>query len=257
MTVPLIVLFAAALSSQQSSEGKEPAFDVASVKPTPANPAGRGAKGGPGFNDPSLFSVRGRTLKSLILMAYAVSDYQVTGGPAWMEDARFDIDARPAAPATREQMLPMLRTLLAERFQLRLHHETKPVAMNVLTVAKGGPKFGPQFHPLSEGQNPTDGRDANLNKGIPMGGTMKGFAFLLRSNMQLFDPAEGRALSRQDVAPVLDQTGLDGEYEILLRTDTHEDWPALLEHQMGLALNLKKMPTDMLVIDSAAKPSGN
>ena len=252
IAVPLCLAFVGAISSGAQSDAKEPAFDVASVKPgTP------GVKGGKGFNDPSLFSVRARTLKALILMAYDVANYQVDGGPSWISDATFDIDARPAGAASREQMTAMLRTLLADRFQLRLHHETRSIEFNVLTVAKGGPRLGPQFHRLEDGQTLTDGRDANLNKGIPMGGTIKQFAFLLQQNMRVFDPAEGGGAAHQDVAPVLDQTGLSGEYDILLKTDVHEDWPALLEHQLGLALHLRKVPTDILIVDSAVKPSAN
>jgi len=190
-------------------------------------------------------------------MAYEVPSDQVTGGPQWIETDRFDVDARPPSTAKREEMLAMLRVLLADRFQLRLRHETKVVATYVLTVAKGGPKFGSQFHKLGEGQSLTDGRDANLNKGIPMGGTMSGFAFLLRQNMKTFDPGAGRGISDPDVSPVLDQTSLTGEYEIVVRIDTHEDWPTLLEHQLGLKLDLRKVPTDILVIESAAKPSAN
>jgi uncharacterized protein (TIGR03435 family) len=69
-----------------------------------------------------------------------------------MEDDRYDIEARPESPATREQMLLMLQSLLSERFQLAFHRETKPLPVNALVVAKGGPKFGAQFHPLKAGE---------------------------------------------------------------------------------------------------------
>jgi len=89
-------IFAVVALSRQT-----PSFDVSSVKPS-AGSGGRGRKGG--VNDPTLFSVHNTTLKSLILRCYDIQDYQLSGGPAWMENDRYDIDARPEHPATREQM---------------------------------------------------------------------------------------------------------------------------------------------------------
>jgi len=244
ITVPIFMGFAAVLLSQQ------PAFEVASVKPSEA---GRAVKGGPGRNDPGLFSVRNRPLKSLVQMAYEVQDYQVTGGPSWVETERFDIDAKPAVAASRAEMMVMLRALLAERFQLRVRRESKPVATYVLTVAKGGPKFGPHFRKLGQGEQIT----TDPNKGLPLGGDMKGFVFLLRRNMQMFDPEKGGGVSAQDTPPVLDQTGLEGDYDIILNINTHEDWAGILEHQLGLKLELRKSPVEMLVIEHAERPSGN
>jgi uncharacterized protein (TIGR03435 family) len=102
-----------------------------------------------------------------------------------------------------------------------------------------------------------DGRSSDPNKGILLGGSMKGFTFLLGRTMAIFDTAEQRGISPQDVPPIIDETGLEGEYEILLNTHVRDDWPALLENQLGLALTLRKTPTDILVIDSASEPSGN
>jgi uncharacterized protein (TIGR03435 family) len=90
-----------------------------------------------------------------------------------------------------------------------------------------------------------------------MGGTIAQFVFLLQSNMRIFDPLEGRNVSAPDTPPVLDQTGLEGDFDILLKTDTHEDWPAIVEHQLGLKLELRKVPVEMLVIESASKPAEN
>jgi uncharacterized protein (TIGR03435 family) len=104
--------------------------------------------------------------------------------------------------------------------------------------------------------NITDGRTADLSKGMPLGGAMKNLVLSLRRNMAMFDPLEGQNV-QQDMPPILDETGLAGEYDILLKIDQHEDWPALLEHQLGLKLELRKMPVEMLVFESAARPSGN
>jgi uncharacterized protein (TIGR03435 family) len=251
LSILALVMSAAPCQSNGSDQGT---FEVVSVKPAvPA--AGRGGKGGGrGINDPVLFSVRSRTLKNLIRMAYDLEDYQLTGGPAWIDSDAFDVDARPAKPATRAEMLPLLRGLLADRFQLVVHNESRPMLVNVLSVAEGGPKFGPQFRktdpsvPLVPVQN--------KNGELPLGGPMKQVAQMIGANMRLFDPEVG-GVYRPDLPPVIDQTGLEGEYDVLLNTSTHEDWATMLERQLGLKLDLRKVPIDILVIDRAAKPSAN
>jgi uncharacterized protein (TIGR03435 family) len=235
----LAAIFAVVALSQQT-----PSFDVSSVKPSTGS-GGGGRKGG--MNDPTLFSVHNTTLRSLILRSYDIQEYQLSGGPAWIENDRYDIDARPEHQATHEQMMLMLRSLLADRFQLATHRETKSLAVYVLTVAKGGPKFGPYFQRLKDGDPfpPAQGR-------LQLGGDLKNVIFVLRQNMRLFDPS-----TYDDVPPILDRTGLEGEYSILMSYDTHDDWPALLEHQFGLKLEPRKEPIEILIIDHAAKPSGN
>src|SRR5581483_2063328 len=103
-------------------------FQVASVKPSGTEIT----RGGQGFMNPGLFSVRHRPLKALILMAYGISDFQLSGGPAWIAEDRFDVDARPATAASKEQMMVMLRNLLADRFGLRLHQEERPMTVFIL-----------------------------------------------------------------------------------------------------------------------------
>ena len=128
----LSALFAVVGFSQQT-----PSFEVASVKPTAGRGGGKGAKGGGSTADPMLFSRHETTLRSLILRAYDIEDYQLSGGPAWIDSDRYDIDARPEHPASQEQLMLMLRSLLADRFQLAIHRETKTIAVYALAVAKG------------------------------------------------------------------------------------------------------------------------
>jgi uncharacterized protein (TIGR03435 family) len=238
--------------------GQEPAapsFEVASVKPS-APAAGGGKKGGPGAVDAGLFSVRGRTLQALILMAYGIQDFQLSGGPRWAAADRFDIQAKPSAPASREQMMLMLRTLLTERFELRLHRETKELAEYALAAAKNGPKFGPQFHKVDEAALTAELKDRDSNSGIPLGGTMQEFAFLIRQNMRMIHPPDSPWGA--EAPPVIDRTGLPGLYSIFLKIHgPTDDLPAEVEAQLGLKMDLRKIPTEVLVIDRAAKPSEN
>jgi len=86
---------------------------------------------------------------------------------------------------------------------------------------------------------------------------MQRFATYLRMNMSRDPETNTRVMSPEDVPPVLDETGLTGRYDIILNADSHEDWSAMLEHQLGLKVELRKVPREIIVIDSAVKPSGN
>jgi len=240
----LSALAAAVLIAQQL-----PSFEVASVKPSGAR---RSKSGKQGFQNPSRFAFRDVTLTTLILRAYGVQDYQLSGGPGWMETDRFDVEAKPAQASGEEQMLLMLRSLLATRFQLSIRREMRPKGVYLLTLAKGGPKLGPYFHRIGEGDQfpPDDGR-------LQLGGSMGNFIFLLQRNMQSYDPSTGPIYPPIDIPPILDRTGLTGEYSILVSRASHEGWPALLEHQLGLKLELRREPVEMLIVERAAKPTAN
>ncbi len=71
------------------------------------------------------------------------------------------------------------------------------------------------------------------------------------------DPITDTFVGIQDVLPILDKSGLAGRYYIAFDIGTHEDWPSALEHQLGLKLDWRMVPTEIIVIDNAAKPSGN
>ena len=113
-----------------------PAFEVASVKPAPQNEAAdfRTYPGG-------RLTMTNLTLEVIIREAFTVKHYQISGGPRWLESDRFDIEAKADGNPSREQMMAMLRTLLAERFQLKVHRETREGDVYALVVAKGGPKL--------------------------------------------------------------------------------------------------------------------
>lgn len=121
-----------------------PAFDVASVKPAEP-PAQMGMmrvrmSGGPGTPDPGQLTYTNVTLKNVLMNAYGVKGYQISG-PKWLESERFDIVAKIPTGTTKEDFKLMLQNLLAERFKLTLHHETKELPMYSLVVGKGGSKL--------------------------------------------------------------------------------------------------------------------
>jgi uncharacterized protein (TIGR03435 family) len=128
----LLTFIAATLSG-----GQLPAFDVASIKP---NTSGNNmifidSPGG------GRFRASGMTVRGLISNAYQVRDFQIQGGPAWSGADRFDIEAKSDADIPKEQTPLMVQRLLADRFQLRMHRETRELPVYELSVAKGGNKL--------------------------------------------------------------------------------------------------------------------
>jgi len=150
MTRSLTVFALAFCMAASGQEAPPPAFEVVAVKPLPA---GRGAIG--------LFTYPGGrihittyTLKQLIHDAYNIEMFRILGGPHWPDEDRFDIEAKPPASSESSRWTPesrksppnaemrlMLPTLLAQRFQLKVHRETRKESIYSLVVAKGGPRL--------------------------------------------------------------------------------------------------------------------
>lgn len=157
---------------------------------------------------------------------------------------RFDIDATFPGNTTPEQLRPMLQALLAERFKLALHKETRQLPTYALTVAKGGPKI----HPVDEGQPKTSGGVGHL-EATRIG--MRKLADLL---------------ARQEGVPVTDSTGLTGVFDFTLEWTPDNASPSdngasiftALQEQLGLKLDARKGPVEVLVIDAVEKsPTAN
>jgi uncharacterized protein (TIGR03435 family) len=268
-------------------------FDAASVKPAaPLAPGGGGRftapagggrtmapTGGSGTQEPGRIRYPYMTLKDLLIRAYDVQDFQI-GGPGWLDMERFDIDAVMPPDTTKEQFRAMLRNLLAARFQITTHRETKEVSSYALMTARNGPKFkesvedlGPQD--ASQGPPPLqlgkDGffvpprRPGLFLQLIGLAGARETFR---QSTMQDLANSLQSQLSR----PVTDATGLAGKYDFTLTFATEglymgrgrmpvnpadiENPPtifAALQAQLGLRLEPRKGPVELLVIDHAEK----
>jgi uncharacterized protein (TIGR03435 family) len=123
--------------------GESPTFEAASVKPA-APQTGPGMRvmmrGGPGSPDPGQITYSNVSLKMVLTNAYGIKGYQVNG-PKWLDSERFDIVAKIAMGATKEQFKLMLHNLLTKRFKLAVHRETKELPIYALVVGKGGPKL--------------------------------------------------------------------------------------------------------------------
>ena len=220
-------------------------FDVASVKPA----AGRSAdfRNLPGGR----LHITCLTLNEILLKAYGVERYQIAGGPVWLNTDSYDIEAKAEGEPNKEQMLTMLRALLADRFSLKVHRESKEGNVYALTVAKGGHKLKP----------PT-GDDALISLYRYDPPTEPGVHYSLagkRATLAMIANRLGQVLGR----PVIDRTGIEGEfgfkvdYAIDDNPDSGASLPAAVQEQLGLKLEAAKGPVETLVVDHAEKPSAN
>ena len=184
-TVSLLVLFASIASAAPQTGA--PAFDVASI---------RASQPGKEIIEPlpGSLTMRNIRLTAIIAWAYHVEEYQVSG-PAWLNDARFDVLAKSATAAPEAELRGMLQKLLADRFQMTLHRQVKEMSALVLTVAKGGHKLE-----AVAGDSPSSFKTGKMNL-TGQGATL--------SDLTSF-------LSRELHIPVIDQTGLTGKFNYFL-----------------------------------------
>ena len=231
-----------------------PAFDVASIRVSAIGRAGgEGSRRENIQVTPDAVSMRNVSFKSATRWAFHVMDYQVNG-PDWINNERYDINAKSAGPVAEEQLRLMMQTLLADRFKLVTHRVTKELPSYILTVAKGGPKF---TESASEGEadiKPDQNRMSISVKRAPVSQLVDGLINVFR-------------------APIIDETGLKGKYDITINVAKYvadfapregggaggggapPDPLAIitrgLQEELGLKLDAKKMPIDLVVIDKA------
>jgi uncharacterized protein (TIGR03435 family) len=219
-------------------------------------------------------------LKTLIESAYQVQGARIAGGPAWLGTDRYDIVARGAATASKQQVWLMLRSLLADRFKLGLRNESRELPVYSLEVAKNGPRltsgndsgcesastFTPSSGPVSL-LRPCG--DVGMLWG-PQGGYIWG------QKVSISGIAE--ALSGFVNRPVVDRTGLTGAFDLELKwtpegykpfaaeseagrpVEATEPGPSIftaVQEQLGLKLVSARAPVDVIVIDHAEKPDAN
>jgi uncharacterized protein (TIGR03435 family) len=237
---------ASAFAPRLLAFAQPPAFDAASVKPNTTPRGGREIPGGGSLRfTPGRVTGTRVTARRIILEAYHLTEYQLSGGPGWVESDRFDIEGKAATPADRNQLRQMLQPLLAERFKLVVRHETKEMPVCALVVAKNGSKL----HEVKPG----DPTPAPSNDHPGRGGTTNHMFDL--ETMQEFADSLSRNSSFD--RPVLNKTGLQGTYLISLEWGSDEDYQTAIEEQLGLKFESQKAPMDTIVIDHIEKPDPN
>lgn len=263
-------LTVASLVAQQPATNI-PQFEVATIKPGDASAPSSNL----GFDRRDHFVTSNISLQFILQFAYGLnsgSDRQIIGGPAWIGSSRFTIDAQPdeaveaalkKLPLNQRQQRQklMIQRLLADRFRLVLHHETREFPVNALTIAKGGAKLTPVTVDFTKVPTTPDGWLGlhNPRPGLTEGhgATIKMLVDTLNHQPEL----SGRL--------IVDATGLQGNYNFKLSwtpdsgfgaTPAETVGPSLftaLQEQLGLKIESKKAPVDCIVIDHVEKPSAN
>ena len=288
LPIVLGLLHIAGVRAQEDAAVANPEFEVATIKPHKGGDDQRNLMMSPGK-----FNMSGMPVAELIRFAYDLkSDAQLTGGPGWVSSDKFDIDAKETdaevqtfAKMSGEQKVPqvrlMVQSLLAERFHLKISHDTKELPVYVLVVAKNGPRMtvteAPSLPPPGE-RNPGDPPKKTPHMvGIRMNG--KGELEGLSTTTELL----ADVLSRQQELGnrlVLDKTGLTDHYNWKLKwTPSDAEAPmgadgaatpggpaadasapslfTALQEQLGLKLESQKEPVGVIVIDHIDQPSAN
>jgi uncharacterized protein (TIGR03435 family) len=238
-----------------------PAFEVTSVKESPpagqrqveldCSPSGR-------------FVSRGVPLGRLIIWAFKMAPFQVTGLPGWANSASgiFEIEATAATPVSEDQCKLMVQTLLADRFKLAVRRSTQEIPAYALVVAKNGTaKNGAKMHHVSPDDKSKPGGGVRIMgnpvQGLPGQEPYRGWSMAQLAEFLTGQPA-------LDSRPVVDRTGLTGIYEIDLdyafRKGFAGNKPEIfdaVQDQLGLKLDSVKAPFDLMVVDRLEKPDAN
>jgi uncharacterized protein (TIGR03435 family) len=243
----IVIMMAVAATTAFAQPG--PTFEVASVKR---------ANGGPGPGDiprnmdanPGHFAMYNVPLRFALEWAYNLKDYEISG-PDWIKgDERYDIVAKASSPVPADKIRLMVQALLTERFHMKSHMETRELSCYVLLPGKGPAKL----------------KEADPNGQPSLGGSANGVAFH-NQPVSRFTFMLTRRMDR----PVLDQTNLKGVYDFTVDTSglgfggnpppADSNGPSIftaVQEDLGLKLEARKQPIDVLVIDSVEKiPVGN
>ena len=301
-------LAAQTAKTQEATPVTERRFEVASVKPNKqtlaeyisanqgnlsAAPAVMGIRTLPGGRMTASFV----TLRALILRAFEIKDYQLEGGPDWLGTTNFEINAKADGDATPAEFNAMLKALLIERFALRTRTQSKDLPLHVLTLARSDGRLGSQLKPTSEAcLAEMEERRKNPGQQVipprPAARTVEEMREMMRtprcgvssmssstSSMTYsfsglpFNNLVSR-LSSELNAPVVDKTGLTGNYDAVLEyepvrrqatlsANPNPQEPAVLmpplrtalQQQLGLKLEDTKGPLDVIIIESVQQPT--
>ena len=247
----VLVGITATLAAQQPA----PAFDVVSVK---ANRSGD-AEGSIGPR-PGGYAMTNVPLRLLIIRAYELRAFQVAGGPGWIDGERFDVTARAADGTAPNQVYPMLRRMLAERFKLVAHTEKREQPVYALLIARADGRLGSNLKAST-----LDCSKSDASEQCSMGGSFTGSGGNLKGVGQPLSVLATHLSTAVDRI-VQDRTGLAGGFDFELAWSgglkpapgAPGEPPSVftaLQEQLGLRLEPARGPVDVLVIDSVERPT--
>jgi uncharacterized protein (TIGR03435 family) len=236
--------FASVLLLAASVHAQPAAFEVASIKPNNTGSGSSSESTGPGR-----VTAVNINISSLVQQAFGIKEFQISGAPAWVVSDRYDFNATTGTSKdlSETELEPYFESVLAERFHLKYHRETKEMQVYALRVAKTGARLtahaggGDSSNGINNGPEKTSLKSTNIS--------MKAFAGTL-----------GRRLDRM----IIDDTGLTGGYDLTLEwapnpspDSTEPSLFTALQEQLGLKLESTKGPVEIIVIDSIERPSEN
>ncbi|MBI4266643.1 MAG: TonB family protein [Acidobacteria bacterium] len=259
----------------EQTDAPRPAFEVASVKPNNSGAPRVSMQTMPGGR----FNAFNQTLRGLIRFAYGLQDFQLIG-PGWIDEARFDITASAGRQPGPGEIQQMMRSLLAERFNLVVHRETRDSPMFALVLARGDGRLGPQLRPSVEGActplgpgpppvPPAGGGPQPCGTTFGGGGRLTGRAVTMAQLANNFSNQTGRV--------VVDRTGLTGTFDFELESaggrggglgplppqpgeppPPPDDRPALataIQEQLGLRFESTRGPVEVTMVDRVEQPT--
>jgi uncharacterized protein (TIGR03435 family) len=199
-------------------------------------------------SDPGRLRMENMSARNIIVAAYRIKDTEFSG-PAWLDSVRYTIDAKTDSTTDEPHLLLMLQTLLADRFQLLVHRETRQVPGYALVVAKGGVK-------MKRSEQEGSGSRGSANK-------------LTATNLDM--PHIARFVERVVGQPVIDDTHVSGGFDFVLEYAREQRQPpepdaaaptlpslfTALPEQLGLKLEARKVSIQMLIVDRAERPTEN
>jgi uncharacterized protein (TIGR03435 family) len=271
LSLTLLVAFALGVVTSLA-QTPVPSFEAASVKPNPAGPGSLMAVR-PQNDRLTLVNIPGR---QLVQMAFRVDADQIEGAPSWLAGEHFDITAKAAAPfSPPNQWQEMLRTLLEERFQLRVRHAPKDVQGFALVSAHADGRVGPSLRRATATCAELRARSKEPDKEDVCGVLAAAArAMLGEMNIHGLELSQLAVYARQDLRrPIRDETGLTGAFDwelkwtpqnFLGQSFSRERFPtidpdgpgigAAFEEQLGLKLEARRIPLDVIVIDHVERP---
>jgi uncharacterized protein (TIGR03435 family) len=250
---------------QQTAPTAPSQFEVASVK---RNVSGN-AEGSIGAQPNGRFAVSNVPLRFILQVSYELPAFRVIGGPDWIDVERYDIQGKAAGVATNAELSAMMRTLLGERFKLKTHTDTRPVAGFALVRARQDGRLGPQLGPHAEPCPPQSAQAGRDTSGLPLCGMMSGSDRIIHMSARpMTDLA--MLLARRLARPIVDRTGLAGLFDLRLEwtEDARSSAPltqapagdgvsvyTALQEQLGLKLQSERVATEFMVIDNVERPT--
>jgi uncharacterized protein (TIGR03435 family) len=260
---PLVgVCAAVVLALAATPRAQNASFEVASIKPSNPNPTG--PLGATPYVLPALgrLTAQNVTLRILVMAAYQKQPFQIVGGPPWINADKYDINAKAVdGTLTTDQMLALLKTLLADRFKLKLHTETRDVPIYALVLARSDGKFGGKLKPSADACPDYKVQQQQQLEAIAKGGLQalaaaaaKGDQPCSFSNVPQATPgaigikARGQSIELMTMLltqlmgrPVVDKTGLKGLYDFELTIDLQ----TLMRIYSELGVNLPGLPANI------------